>query len=202
LRLGLRNIRQSPIVRRLVADQMVISVAAYYVLWTWQRQLQLSGVPVAWWGLVNVLFVGVEILVMRGAPALGRLLGGPRRFLVAQALFTGIGFVLMIVVQSAALVITGIALAAGFGLSRGNVMVSYVNHQLASEQRATSLSAINMLRSGTTMLLSPGVGAAMDRSTTGVLGTLGAVCLVWAGASRSRAQDLETPAHPQDYSQQ
>lgn len=193
---GWKNICRNASLQRLIADSVLLSVVAYYILWIWQKRVMELQLEVQWFGLVHSAMVVAQVLVLSAFRPLERWLekkGWNKANLIvlkATGLGTGIGFLLMGLFQSLEIVLVGIILGAGFGLSRRVILSNYMQKHIASGQRATTISTVSMIRMLLLLILNPVVGKAVEWNMNVSLVILGGFAIAWSLFNRLRDSDL------------
>jgi len=193
---GWKNIRKSLSLQRLIADSVVLSVIAYYILWIWQKRVMVLELDIQWFGIVHSSMILAQVVVLAVFRPLERWLekrGWQKaKILVLRAtgLGTGVGFILMGVFQSIEVVLVGIIIGAGFGLSRRIILSNYMQKHIESEQRATTISTVSMIRMLLLLILNPIVGQAVEWNMNATLIILGAIAVLWSVFNRLRQSDL------------
>ena len=106
------------------------------------------------------------------------------------SILIGFGYILVVISNSAIIVILGIVLTAGIGFSGKTLIMNYLNKYTPDEKRATMLSFVSMLGSLVTMILNPLVGYIADISMEDLCLTIGGILLLWAILSPIRKEYL------------
>lgn len=181
----LRNNRS---VQRLVVDKVAAQGLVFFVLWLHQPLLGEMGVAIGYFGLVMAGITGVQIPVSNSFSRLERLLGSPKRYAMASALIAGLSLLGLGWVQSVPLAILLILIAASFGLTRGTLMVNYLNKFIESDNRATMLSIVSMIERLCFAILYPLVGLLADHSLRTTFIVLGALLMLTAFVAPTRAE--------------
>ncbi|MHA1520521.1 MAG: MFS transporter [Promethearchaeota archaeon] len=195
-RKGCANIKQNRSLQKLIADSVVISVIAYYILWIWQKRMMVLDVNVNRFGFIHSGMILAQILLLNLFRPLERLMEskGWNRVKLAvvkgTAVGTGIGFLLMGLFNTTWVVILGTLLGAGFGLSRRTILNNYMQKHIASEQRATTISTVSMIRMVILLCLNIFVGFAVEWNMQATLIGLGVLAVVWGVISRVTESDL------------
>lgn len=164
--------------RPLVFDAIAVASAAYFVIWLYQPTLEKIGFPIGAFGFVQAMLVGSEMIIAGSFVVLEKIVGGPKRYFKLTALLTGIAFLVTAAFPSVISVFAFLIIAGGFGLTRLELMNSYINKLIESENRATVLSSISMFRRLALVALNPIVGIVADRSLPGAFVLVGIIPLV------------------------
>lgn len=150
--------------RRLVLDAVVVASAAYFVIWLYQPILRTVNIPIYYFGFFHAAILGAQIVVAGNFERFEKLFGSSKNFLRFSAVVTSICFLTVAIYPNLITVTLFIILAGGFGLTRLELMSSYMNKFIPSNQRATVLSSISMLRRFALVILNPLVGFSADHS--------------------------------------
>ena len=163
----------------LALDMAVVAGVAKMMIWLYQARLQISS---DWTGFTSS---------RRGAVEFGNnIYGGLPRLKVRHELIfwstvlPAFGFIVTGVSANIWLILLGIWLSIGLGMSRKPFFSVLFNEQISASQRATILSTIAMTSQLVLTLLNPVVGWAADRSVSLTLMWLGALLIVFSLLSR------------------
>jgi hypothetical protein len=174
----------------LTLDLVVTNACAWGLIWLFQPALSRAGVPVAYFGVVQALSCAGQILVLQNVPRLERWAGSKLRYLFVGSAITGLAFLALTWVRAWPLVVAGIVTGFSFGLSRLPVFSSYVNKHVSSEERATVLSIVSMMRTAAIVVVNPVVGWVAARSLNGALAGLGVALILLPALSRLEERHL------------
>lgn len=150
--------------RLLAIDSIVVASSAYFVIWLYQPLLKNLNVPIFYFGFGHALLVTAEILIASNFGYFEKIFGSGRSFLIFSAIITSISFFAVAIFPNILTLVLFILLAGGFGITRFELMSSYMNKFIPSEQRATVISSISMLKRFALVILNPIIGFAADRS--------------------------------------
>lgn len=150
--------------RILAFDAILVASAGYFVIWLYQPLLKSLNIPISFFGSAHAILVGTEILIASNFVRLEKMFGSAKALLRFTAIITGIMFLITAAYPTLITILLFIILAGGFGLTRIELMVAYMNDHIPSEQRATVLSSISMFRRFALVVLNPLVGFAADHS--------------------------------------
>ena len=163
IRTGLSILRTHTQLRWLVLNSTLVSVAGYFVIWIYQGLLGRVNVPHSYFGYYHTGLVGVQVLAASQFGRLGALPNGIGRYLSLTALATSFGF-LLAAWQLTHLNVIIFLICGGLGLTRQNLLAAQMSPFIPTDQRATILSAIGMIRQSLLFLLNPLVGVLIDYS--------------------------------------
>jgi MFS family permease len=150
--------------RLLAIDAVVVAAGGYFAIWLYQPILQKMDIPLYYFGIGHVLLTSIEILIAANFIRLEKLFGSGTAFFRYSALLTALPFFLVAIYPNLLTVGIFIAFSGGFGMTRIELMSSYMNKHILSGHRATVLSSVSMLRRFTLMILNPIVGLIASRS--------------------------------------
>ena len=155
---GFQAIRHNPVIRTLAFDSVVVSSAAYFVVWFYQPYMQSLGIPIIYFGLVHAGLLASEILVSANFSKLELILGEGKAYLKNSALLVTAVFILAAVFKHWSSLILLIVIGGGIGYTRATYISSIANKHIGSRHRATVLSSIGMLRRLALVPLNPAIG--------------------------------------------
>lgn len=156
---GFASIRHNPVIRTLAFDSVVVSSAAYFVIWFYQPFMKSLGIPIVYFGLAHALLLLSEILVSSNFAKLERVLGSGKAYLKNSALLVTCVFLLAAIFPHPVTLFLLIVIGGGIGYTRSTYISSIANKYIDSQSRATTLSSIGMIRRLTLVPLNPIVGA-------------------------------------------
>lgn len=156
---GFHEIMHNPIIRTLAFDSVVVSSAAYFVVWFYQPFMSKLNIPIIYFGLAHALLLLSEILVSSNFKFFERFLGEGKAYLKNSALLVTLVFVLAAIYPSYFSLAMLITIGGGIGYTRATYIGSIANHHIKSSHRATVLSSVGMLRRLVLVPLNPALGA-------------------------------------------
>ncbi len=130
----------------LVVDMVLVGAMSWLVIFFYQLFLMRLNVDVKYFGAVHSAMALAQIVIIQNFTAIEKLFGNKKTLISLGAVVPGICFILMGSIGNSIILITAIIVAAGFGLSRGPLITSYMNKYIPSDKRATVLSVTSMLR--------------------------------------------------------
>lgn len=166
---GLRYFYHHRALRRIAADAIIVSIAAYYIIWFYQPLLQKLNMPIIYFGLFNVILIASQILISSNFSRLEKLFGSKKTYLSVSAFLTALPFILVAFFPNLLTILLLLIVAGGVGLTRLKLMTAYMNKLIPSAQRATVLSSINMTRRFSLAVINPIVGLTADSSLSLIL---------------------------------
>lgn len=164
LKKGVLTFRSQPLLRLLAVDSVLVAASAYFVIWFYQPLLTKTGVSVFYFGFIHALLLGTEIFISSHFGWIERIFGQGGRYLKLSAVITSLGFFLVAFYPSLITILIFVLGAGGIGLTRANYIEAIANKQIQSQERATILSSISMLRRLALIVLNPLVGMTADYS--------------------------------------
>ena len=150
--------------RLLAIDSIMVASSAYFVIWLYQLLFKSLNIPIFYFGFGHSLLVTAEILVASNFTYFEKIFGSGKSFLNFSAIITGISFIVVALFPSIFTVTLFILFAGGFGITRSELMSSYMNKFIPSEKRATVLSSISMFRRFALVIINPIIGFTADHS--------------------------------------
>jgi len=174
---GISFLRYHKKLRIIAIDGVLIAAAAYFVIWFYQTLLTRLNVPVFYFGYFHAFLVATEIIITSNFVRLEKLFGSGKNFLKFGALATGTTFLLVAIIPNIFTIGLFLLMAGGFGLTRIELMSAYMNKFIPSEQRATILSSISMLKRFILIVLNPIVGFIANKSLVTALCLIGFLSL-------------------------
>ncbi len=162
LRGGVRYFAAHATLRVLALDMIGSAALAWLIIWMYQPQLERVGIPLPFFGVVHAAMCVGQILVLSNMERVEEWSGGRRHYLVVSAVLPGIAYIGLAFAGSPIAVVAAVVLAAAVGLSRPVLFLGYMNEHIPSEQRATVLSTISMLRTLAVAVVNPLAGWVID----------------------------------------
>lgn len=187
---GVSYFLKNRVLKILALDMVIVFAFAWIIIWFYQVLLKRAGVDMVYFGFVHAFMCLAQIFIISNFIRLERWLGAKKRLLFLSAFLTGIFFILLSVTRFAPLVIAGIILSAGFGLSRGPLFSNYMNKYIPSDKRATVLSTTSMLRTFSIVIVNTVSGLLADWSIPNTLLILGIAAIVFAFLSKIKEEHL------------
>ncbi len=166
LKQGFIALRSNPIIRTLAFDSVVVSAAAYFVVWFYQPYMEMLQIPIIYFGLAHALLLASEIAVSSNFAFLEKLLGSGKSYLRNSAILVTLVFIAAALFQHWAMLLLLIVIGGGIGYTRATYISSLAHPHIDSRHRATVLSSIGMLRRLALVPLNPAVGLVASHSLT------------------------------------
>lgn len=148
----------------LALNAMIVSSAAYFVIWLYQPTLRSINIPIIYFGFAHALLISIEILVTSNTSRFEKIFGSTEGFLNFSAIVTAASFILLAAKPNIITIALFLIFAGGFGLTRLKIMSGYMNKLIPSSERATVISSISMFRRVGLVFLNPLIGYTADSS--------------------------------------
>jgi MFS family permease len=158
IRQGFKTIRHNPVVRTLAFDSVIVSAAAYFVVWFYQPMMTSLGIPIAYFGFAHATLLFSEILVSANFAKLEKIMGEGKAYLKNSAILVSLSLFLAAVFPHWLTLLGLLVIGGGIGYTRATYISSIANQHISSHHRATTLSSIGMLRRLALVPLSPVMG--------------------------------------------
>jgi hypothetical protein len=156
---GFYEMRHNAVIRTLAFDSVVVSSAAYFVVWFYQPFMKDLGIPIIYFGLAHALLLLSEITVSSNFKFFERFLGEGKAYLKNSAILVTLAFILAAIYPSYLSLIILITIGGGIGYTRATYISSIANKHIKSLHRATVLSSVGMIRRLALVPLNPMIGA-------------------------------------------
>ena len=184
LRDGFRELRNNKVLRVLCFDRVFIGILTYFLFWTYQIYLGIVGVPLFLFGFVTALMNIVNMVFTIVIPWLLKSVKKKLLFLIAVDLTIGIAYILLGFSINAILGIILLLVIVAVGYPRFLIYVNGINKQIASENRATVLSTINMFGSLLMAVTYPFIGLLIEWNPFIVFIIVGALIIFFTTLTR------------------
>lgn len=184
LKSGMSFVRHHRIVLALGIELAVIHGLVRTIIWLYQPLIGEDGMPIAYYGFVHSAAAVGQMLLLHNVTALERVARSRRGLLIASAIVCGVGFIGLAFASHLVVTVALIVLVFTFGMTRAPLYTTYIHHYVPSENRATVMSALSMLRMLATVIVGLIVGVMADWSMTVTLVSIGIVLIVVAAVTR------------------
>lgn len=164
---GISSFIHHKVLRSLAFNGILVYTGVYFLVWLYQPILQNLGVAIIFFGFIRALFSLSGMVFNHDLQLIEKLFGSNKNFFNITAVLTTISLLLVAVFPNVVTVLMAIILLGGLGQARFTALNSYMNHHIASEQRATTLSTISMLNRIVLIALNPLIGFMADQSVRG-----------------------------------
>lgn len=169
---GWHFLRQHREIQVLALDMSVVAGVAKMMVWLYQARLD-SLIAEQWFGWITATAVLLELLAMNLYGWLTQHGVSRSRVIFLSGALPVFGFLLAGLSTHVVLILIGVYLAIGFGMSRKPFFAVMYNERISSGQRATILSTIAMTSQLFLAVLNPVIGRMADWSVTGTFTFLG-----------------------------
>jgi len=190
---GVKLFYSNKVLKILAYEMISIGAIAFLMLWIYQAMLIQLKINIIYFGIIQALIVGSELIVLNSFKKLEHLLRSKRRYLLFSGIITGAMVLIAGLSFTCALItpmIIAIILVIAFGMTRTPLLISYMNKYIPSEERTTVLSTINMFQTLTFVIAYPLVGLAVDWSLNLTVIILGIVGISFSLTSRVKGEYL------------
>ncbi|MHA1563117.1 MAG: MFS transporter [Promethearchaeota archaeon] len=176
---GFKNMKENKGLRGLIVDMVLLSVIAYYAIWIWQRRLMILNVDISYFGLIHAGMMLIQVILLNLIIPMEKLFGSKKKVIIFTGAGMGAGYILFGISDNIIITIVGMLITVGLGFSRPVLMKNYMQKHIQSEQRATTLSTVSMIRMFLLMILNPVIGILVEMNMVAVLIGLGIVSVIW-----------------------
>jgi MFS family permease len=188
---GFRELRRNKILRILMLDRLFINVFIAFLFWIYQPYLTSLGVNLFWMGIINSLMNITNMFFTLLIPKMMALYKNKLRFLIMVDLINAIAYILIGIFINVIIGIIMILMIVAFGYPRFLIYTNAINNQIASENRATVLSTINMFSSILRAIMYPIIGVLGEINVYAVFLITGLMILIFTVTSRVKKEYLE-----------
>lgn len=150
--------------QRLVANDLLVWIGAYFLVWLYQPMLIKVGLAIVYFGLIRSAFSLAGMLSTFNIHLTEKLFGSEKMFVNATAFIVSASLLLVAAFPSIVTVVTAIVLIGGFASVRTSYLNTTMNEFIPSEQRATVLSTTSTVNMLVFAIANPVVGYIADHS--------------------------------------
>lgn len=150
--------------QRLVANDLLVWIGAYFLVWLYQPMLIKVGLAIVYFGLIRSAFSLAGMLSTFNIHLTEKLFGSEKMFVNATAFIVSASLLLVAAFPSIVTVVTAIVLIGGFASVRTSYLNTTMNEFIPSEQRATVLSSTSTINMLVYAVANPVVGYIADHS--------------------------------------
>ena len=169
---GFLAMKRNAVVRTLAIDSVLVSAAAYFVVWFYQPLMSSLGIPIALFGLAHAVLLASEILVSSNFKWLEKFMGEGKQYLKSSAVLVTLSFLIAVIYPHLITLVIFIVIGGGIGYTRATYISAIAQKHIPSRERATTLSSIGMLRRLVLVPLNPAIGAIATSSLPLALGAV------------------------------
>lgn len=175
---GISSFIRNKNLKVLALNGILVYTGAYFLIWLYQPQLQNLGVAIIYFGFIRALFALSGMVFANNLQRTEKLFGSSNKFFNITAFATIFSLLSIVIFPSVATVVLAIIIIGGLGQARFTALNSYINDEIPSEQRATTLSTVSMLNRVVLIVLNPAVGFIADNSLSGAFFFVSALSLI------------------------
>ncbi|MHA2290258.1 MAG: MFS transporter, partial [Promethearchaeota archaeon] len=190
LKEGFRELRKNKILRILCFDRLFVNIFVFLLFWTYQPYLVAVNIPPYLFGFILSAMNIFNAIFNELVPRLLKKVKNKKSLLVFSNVITGIAFFTLGFSFNPFLGILMLFLIVGFGYTRGLIYVNGINKEIASENRATVLSTINMFGSISRAILFPFIGLIVDWNLSALFIIIGIMILLLTAITRVKSEYL------------
>lgn len=190
LKQGTKFFYKHKILRILAIDLIAINTIGYFVIWLSQPMLKQAGVGIAFFGIMQAIFLASEILFIHANQKFEKVLGSKRTIISISFIIAGLVLLASGLIPIISIVIIAILIGGGISLSKLPLFESYLNKYISSQKRATTLSTIFMLEKLVLVILNPILGILADWSLNNTLVIIGAIAIIFPIISKIEEKHL------------
>jgi DHA3 family tetracycline resistance protein-like MFS transporter len=188
--IGWQFFRSHKNMQLLALDMAVVAGVGKMMVWLHQAVL-MGKMEVSWFGWIMSSAVLLEVIAMSAYSWIAKKRGNRHEIIFWSSLVPAIGFFLAALAGQLWLILLGIYLAIGIGMSRKPFFAVIFNEKITSAQRATILSTVAMSSQIFLAVLNPIVGWLADWSVEGTFLILGSGLVLFVCFSGWKLQGYE-----------
>ena len=158
---GFRLLKENVNLRMITIYLSILSSASYFVIWLYQEALEVLNQPSEMYGVYRMILLVAEIVMIRvGAILLKKC--NTKKVYIGIAVVVALGFLLSSILKSTLGVIFLLVLTGGLGLQINGLFSKEINEEIESDERATVLSFLGMVRRIVLTIFNPLIGFLVD----------------------------------------
>lgn len=148
--------------KRIAIYISILCATSYFVIWLYQEALRVLSIPDQSFGTYRIVLLVSEIITMYGVARLMRKMEKQKASILI-AIVVGIGFIVAGITGSTLGIVILLILSGGLGLQVPTLLSKEINDEIPnSEQRATVLSFVSMIRRLVLTIFNPLIGLLVD----------------------------------------
>jgi hypothetical protein len=155
---GVSELIKNRILRKLALNLVITESLVFFLIWTYQLYLEALNFDMEYFGYVVASMTLIQIIFTNLIPRLEKRYSNKKIFLQIYTIIPGIAYISMSLINLIPIGIALILIIIGMGFSRRFIFTEGINKQIETENRATVLSAINMIASLIRAVLYPIIG--------------------------------------------
>ena len=158
---GFRLLKENVNLRMITIYLSILGSASYFVIWLYQEALEVLNQPSEMYGVYRMILLVAEIVMIRvGAILLKKC--DTKKVYIGIAIVVALGFLLSSILKSTLGVIFLLVLTGGLGLQINGLFSKEINEEIESDERATVLSFLGMVRRIVLTIFNPLIGFLVD----------------------------------------
>ena len=158
---GFKLLKENVNLRKMTIYISILGTASYFVIWLYQEALEVLNQPSEMFGVYRMVLLCSEIVMIRvGAILIKKC--NTKRVYVGIAIIVAFGFLLASILKSPLGVIFFLVLSGGLGLQINGLFSKEINEEIESNERATVLSFLGMVRRLLLVVFNPIIGFLVD----------------------------------------
>lgn len=142
---GILFFKKEKVLRILAFEAISFQVIGYYLRWYYQEKLLDLNVDVVYMGIIHTAILGTQLLIINLIPKFEEWFGSKKIFLQISPIILGLAYFAVTIPNAWTIIIASI-LGVSFNFARRPILDSYMNKLIRSEERATVISLISMIR--------------------------------------------------------
>lgn len=158
---GFNILRSNLNLKKITIYISILSSTSYFVIWLYQEALKVLEVPETLFGAYRIILLVGEILAIRIIAYLLKKYDN-KKVNIGMAIIVASGFIIGALLRNTVGIFFVLAFAGGLGLQVSNIFSKETNEEISSEQRATVLSFISMVKRLMLTIFNPFIGYIVD----------------------------------------
>ncbi len=161
---GIRILVKSKDLQFLVANDLLVWIGAYFLIWLYQPMLIKVGLAIVYFGLIRSASSLAAMIATYNLHITEKIFGSEKMFINSTAFIVSASLILVASFPSVVTVLLAIILVGGLASARSIYLNTTINEFIPSEQRATVLSATSTVYMLVFAVANPVVGYIADHS--------------------------------------
>jgi len=170
-----RNLKNNAALRRMALFVSILFWASYFVIWFYQVVMKRVGTGIEQFGTFKIILVISEIILAYLFISSLEKSRNKKVIAMGSAIVIALGYIFVLVFNNYLGPLLFVIFSGGVGLSIRNIFAKYVNVHIGSKERATTLSAISMIRTLFLVIVNPLIGALADYNFSVVIAFIAVV---------------------------
>ncbi|MHA1271662.1 MAG: MFS transporter [Candidatus Helarchaeota archaeon] len=177
---------------KILAINLIFMGTIYYLIfWLYQPMLMQANVNILYFGFIYIGMVLFEILIINNFKLFEKIFRLKRFYLIFCSIITGIMFIIGGFTTFFPIVIMVLIIGNAFNSAKQPILITYINKQIQSSERATVISTITMLNKLVIVIVNPVIGLLVEFwSLNNTLILLGVIMIIFSLISRVREKHL------------